>query len=132
MAAYLEKVKVELQNFSRYEVKHIDREKNSNPDALAKLAISRDTELLLLVPVEIIPEPSIAKEDLVEAIDSEPSWMDEIVIYLKEDKLTEDQEQAQRVRYYAEHYLLLNSKLHKRGVSTPLLRCSMIRMPKKS
>ena len=49
--------------------------------------------------------------------------MDKIVIYLKEDKLPEDREQAWRVSYYAEHYLLLNQKLYKRGVSMPLLRC---------
>ena len=49
--------------------------------------------------------------------------MDEIVIYLKEDMLQENQGQARRVRYHAEHYLLLNDKLYKRGVSTPLLRC---------
>ena len=61
MAAYLEKVKVELQNFSRHEVKHIDREDNSNVDALAKLATNWDAKLLRLVPIEIIPESSIAK-----------------------------------------------------------------------
>ena len=82
MASYLEKVKTELQSFSRYEVKHIDREDNSNADALAKLANNRDPELLRLVPIEIIPELSIAKRDLVGAVDSEPSWMDDIVIYL--------------------------------------------------
>ena len=49
--------------------------------------------------------------------------MDKIVVYLKEDKLLEDREQAQRVRYYTEHYKLLNDKLYKKGVSTSLLRC---------
>ena len=73
MAAYLEKVKAELQNFSRHEVKHIDRKDNSNTDALAKLATSRDSEILCLVLIEIIPEPSIAKQGLVEAINSKPS-----------------------------------------------------------
>ena len=61
MTAYMEKVKAELQNFSRYEVKHIDSEDNSNADALAKLATSKDTELLRLVPIEIIPDPSIVE-----------------------------------------------------------------------
>ena len=97
-----------------HEVKHIDREDNSNADALAKLATSRDAELLCLVPIEIIPEPSIVKRDLVGAIDLESSWIDEIVVYLKEDKLPEDREQARRVKYHAEHYLLLNDKLYKR------------------
>ena len=55
-------------------------------------ATSKDAELLRLVPIEIILELSIAKRDLVEAIDSEPSWMDDIVVYLKEDKLPDDRE----------------------------------------
>ena len=78
MAAYLEKVKAELQNFSGHEVKHIDREDNSNADALAKLTTSRDAELLHLVPIEIIPKPSITKRALVGAIDLEPAWMDDM------------------------------------------------------
>ena len=69
MTTYLEKVKAELQDFSKYEINHIDCENNSNADALAKLATSKDAELLHLVPVEIIPEPSIAKRELVESID---------------------------------------------------------------
>ena len=80
MAAYLEKVKAELQNFSKHEVKHINGKDNSNADALAKLATSRDSKLLRLVPIKIIPEPSIGKQGLVEAINSEPSWMDDIII----------------------------------------------------
>ena len=42
MVTYLERVKAELQNFSQYEVKQIDCENNSNTDALAKLATSKD------------------------------------------------------------------------------------------
>ena len=45
MAAYLEKVKVELRNFSRHEVKHIDREDNANADALAKLATTKQLSI---------------------------------------------------------------------------------------
>ena len=61
MVAYLEKVKAELQNFSKYEVKHIDCEDNSNGNVLEKLATSRYAELLRLVSFEIIPKPSITK-----------------------------------------------------------------------
>ena len=94
MAAYLEKVNVELRNFSRHEVKHIDREDNANADALAKLATSRDAELLRLVPIEIVTEPSITKQHSIEAINTQPSWMDDIIIYLKEDRLPEERDQA--------------------------------------
>ena len=80
MAAYLENVKAELRNFSRHEVKHIDREDNANADALVKLATSRHAELLCLVPSEIVNEPSITKQHSIEAIEAQPSWMDDIVI----------------------------------------------------
>ena len=91
MAAYLEKVKAELRNFSRHDVKHIDHKNNANADALAKLATSRDVELLRLVPIEIISATSIAKQRSIETIDAQPSWMDEIIVYLKEDRLPERQ-----------------------------------------
>ena len=123
MAAYLEKVKAELRNFSRHKVKHVDREDNANADALAKLATSRDAELLCLVPIEIVTEPSIAKQNSIEAIDAQPSWMDDIVVYLKDDRLPENRDLARKIKYHAEHYLLLNGKLYKRKISTPLLRC---------
>ena len=54
IAAYLERVKAELQNFSRYEVKRINREDNSNADALAKLATSKDEGLFRLVPSQVL------------------------------------------------------------------------------
>ena len=99
------------------------KQNTSNTNALAKLATSNDAELLCLDPVKIIPEPSIMMRDLVDVIDSEPSQMDDILIYLREDKLPDDQEQVRRVWYHAENYLLVSSKLYKKGVSTALLRC---------
>ena len=91
-------------------------------EACPKLATRRDAELLRLVPVEIVTEPSIAKQNSIEAIDAQPSWIDDIVIYLKDDRLPEDRDLARKIRYHAEHFLLLNDKLYKRGISTPLLR----------
>ena len=123
MAAYLEKVQADLRNFSRHEVKNIVREDNSNTDALAKIATSRDAKLLRLVPIEIISEPSITKKLSIEVIGTQPSWIDDIIVYLKEDRLPEDRDLPRKVKYHAEHYLLLNGKLYKRGISTPLLRC---------
>ena len=54
MATYLKKVKVELEQFFKYEIKHINYKENI--DALAKLATRKDAKLLYLVPVEIIPD----------------------------------------------------------------------------
>ena len=52
MAAYLAKVKKELSAFEHSLVEQIPQEKNSNADALAKLATSGEAETLGLVPVE--------------------------------------------------------------------------------
>ena len=71
MAAYLEIVKVELVQFSKYEIKYIDREEKINVDGLAKLATNRYTELLYLVLVEIIPKLSIMKRDIVGVLSEE-------------------------------------------------------------
>ena len=49
--------------------------------------------------------------------------MEEIATYLRDDRLPNDREAARRVKYHAEHYLLLGDRLYKRGISTPLLRC---------
>ena len=51
MASFLEKVKAKLLNFSRHEVKYIDREDNLNANALTKLATTRNAELFRLVPI---------------------------------------------------------------------------------
>ena len=59
MAAYLEKVKAALEKFVFYSVEQIPREHNATTDALARLATSKEDEELNVVPVEIIPQPSI-------------------------------------------------------------------------
>ena len=73
MIAYLEKVKAELEQFSKYKIKYIGCKENTNTGALAKLTTSKDGELLHLVLVEIIAEPNIAKQHKVEVINKEYS-----------------------------------------------------------
>lgn len=43
MMAYLSKVKDFLAQFDRYSIQQVSREKNSNADALAKLASTKET-----------------------------------------------------------------------------------------
>ena len=54
MAAYLESAKEQLSLFSAASIEVITRSKNSNVDALAKLASTRDAELLDVVSVEYL------------------------------------------------------------------------------
>ena len=59
MVAYLEKVKELIESISMITIELLPRLKNSNTDVLAKLASTKDAELLNIVSVEILSEPSI-------------------------------------------------------------------------
>ena len=53
----------------------------------------------------------------------EPSWMDPIIIYLKNGELPKEKMEAHILPLKAARYLLYDDKLYKRGYSMPLLKC---------
>ena len=59
MMSYLSKVKDSIAQFDRYSIQQVPREKNSNADALAKLASTKETKSLDIIPVEHLSNPSI-------------------------------------------------------------------------
>ena len=59
MATYLEKAKELMGTFLVASIKVIPWSKNANVDSLAKLASRRDVELLDVVSMEFMAEPSI-------------------------------------------------------------------------
>ena len=59
MVAYLDKAKEQLSLFSVASIEVIPRSRNSNIDALAKLASTRDVDLLDVVFIEFLAESSI-------------------------------------------------------------------------
>ncbi|KAL5565151.1 hypothetical protein UlMin_028315 [Ulmus minor] len=61
MASYLEKSKELLGQFDTVTITQIPRNKNTNADALARLATGLEDSLLKTVPLEILDEPSIDK-----------------------------------------------------------------------
>ena len=63
MAAYLQKAKDLLSEFSSFKIQRVLREQNTQADALAPLASTKDAELLEVVPVEFLNEPSIRSMD---------------------------------------------------------------------
>ena len=54
MLAYLNKVIKELKKFAYYDIFQVPRTKNSNANALACLATSKDFELLKTVLIEVL------------------------------------------------------------------------------
>ena len=90
MAAYLEKAKEQLSLFSAASIEVIPLSKNSNVDALPKLASTKDADLLNAVFIEYLAEPSIHPQPGITELTREPSWMNPIVAYLKTGEQPKD------------------------------------------
>ena len=115
MATYLEKAKDFNKSFPSFAIEMIPRPKNSHVDTLAKLASTKDAELLNVVSVEFLSKSSINQRLVV--------MVDPILAYLKIDELLEDKMEARILRVKSSRYVIYNDKLYKRGSSMPLLRC---------
>ena len=75
MAAYLDKEKEQLSLFSAASIEVIPRSKNSNADALVKLVSTRDVDLLDVVSVEFLNEPTIhAQQGIIELTQEPSGW----------------------------------------------------------
>ena len=53
----------------------------------------------------------------IQQVEGEEDWMAPIVIYLKDDRLPEDKDEARRLRIKATKYVLTDEVLYKRGFS---------------
>lgn len=126
MATYLKKVKDALGKFTNYNIQQVPRVKNSNVDALARLVISKDVELLKLVPEEVLKVPAIEGKPEVMPVDSRPSWKDPIIKYLVDGELPKDKQQAKRLKISSvevylprQHFVLARvftpTQMHRRG-----------------
>ena len=68
----------------------VPRSKNTNANALAKQASTKDAKLLNAVSVEFLAKPSIKQQPEEMELELKPSWIDPIVAYLKNNELPEN------------------------------------------
>ena len=78
MVTYLEKAKELMGSILGISIEVVPRSKNTNADALAKLASMKDVELLDAVSMEFLAELSVKQQSEVMKLEQEPSWMDPI------------------------------------------------------
>ena len=124
MILYLKKVQELLKKFMLVQVRHIPRAENSRADALAKLVIASQEDLIKLTPVEYLAEPSVnLYGEEVAPIGSEPSWMDPIWDYLIDGRLPDDLKEAAKTRTRSARFTNHKGSLYKRGFFTPILKC---------
>ena len=103
MQEYLNQVRHLQSGFESFNLLYIPRRGNTHIDFLATLATSSTQGLPWVILVEDLCKPTKMKREMVRIhqIRVRPSWMDSIVIFLREDILPEEKSEADKVRIKA-------------------------------
>ena len=123
---YLNQARHLQSRFESFNLLHIPRNGNTHADSLATLATSSAQGLPRVILIEDLCKPIEMKREMVciHQIRVEPSWMDSIVLFLKEDILPEEKSEADKVQKKASRFWLSeDQKLYKRYFSRPYLLC---------
>ncbi|XP_058202626.1 uncharacterized protein LOC131317062 [Rhododendron vialii] len=106
-----------------FHIEQINREKNAHADALASLASVSKASEYRHISLGEIHQPSFEVSEEVFSISLGPSWMDEIVSFLKDDTLPSDKKEAHRVRSKAAYYWISeHGQLYRKSFTGPYLR----------
>jgi hypothetical protein len=125
MAAYLSIARSLLSKFDSVQVAQIGREHNSHADILAKLATALEIDKQRTVCIKTLDQPSFQNHEVsVCSISYQPSWMDTILSYLKDNKLPEDKKEAKMIKRKTPRYWVSNEGLlYRRSFTGPYLLC---------
>ena len=108
------------------------RGQNRHADSLATLASAMTEDVPQLIKVELITKPSISTATNVGVTrvgvtvisTTESCWMDPIIKFLAEDRVSDDESKANKVRRIGSRYwLLANRKLYRRFFEGSYLLC---------
>ncbi|XP_058215685.1 uncharacterized protein LOC131326817 [Rhododendron vialii] len=112
-----------IRGFKGFQIEQINRENNAHADALASLASASKASEFRHISFGEIHQPSFEISEEVFNISLGPSWMDEIVSFLKDDTLPSDKKEAHRVRSKAAYYWISElGQLYRKSFTGPYLR----------
>ena len=96
----LDQIKRLQSRFNSFSLLHIPRSGNTHADSLATLATSSAQSLPWVILVEDLYKPSVTKREViyVHQVRVGPSWMDLLVLFLKEDILPKEKIKADKIR----------------------------------
>ena len=106
MQGYLSQVRHLQSGFESFTLLHISRSGNTHADSLATLATSSVQNLPRVILIEDLCKPTEVTGQAVRIhqIRVGLSWMDSIVLYLREDILPEDKSEAEKTRRKAPRF----------------------------
>ena len=110
----------------------VARAQNRHADSLATLASLIAEEIPRLIKVELVLEPSIkvagdagaARVEVTAIATLGPCWMNPIIDFLAEDRIPNDEKEANKIRRVATQYWVSkNRKLYRKSFGGPYLLC---------
>ena len=125
MQGYLSKVRHLQSRFESFNL-HTPRSVNTHADSLAMLATSSMQSLPQVIFVEDLCKPTEVRREVVHVHQLRVglSWMDPVVLFLKEDIPPKEKSEANKIRRKAPRFWLSeDQKLYKRSFSGPYLLC---------
>ena len=106
MQGYLGQVRRLQARFESFRLLHIPRSGNTHADSLAILATSSARSLPRAILVEDLCKPIEVRREVVHVHQDRvgPSWMDPVVLFLKEDILPEEKSEANKIQRKAPRF----------------------------
>ena len=100
MQGYLSQVRHLQSGFESFNLLHIPRSRNTHADSLTTLATSSAWSLPWVILIEDLCKPTKVRREVVyiHQVRVGPSWMDLMVLFLKEDILPEEKSEADKIR----------------------------------
>nr|GFA28795.1 reverse transcriptase domain-containing protein [Tanacetum cinerariifolium] len=124
MIKYLKIVRGLISGFTTFSISQVPRSKNKKANALSKITSTSFAHLSKQILVEVLENKSIKDKEVATVIKEDgPTWMTQLVEYLKEGVLLEDKKEARKLRLKAHQYELMEGVLYRRSFLTLWLRC---------
>jgi hypothetical protein len=125
MKLYFSRVQDMQTSLKKFSIVKIPREQNEEANLLAQIGSSttKDSERKAEVTIQILAQPTIAKNTAILTLEVIPLWAKELVGYLQKDILPSDKKATIKLKARAVQFTLINSTLYKRGFMLPLLKC---------
>ena len=100
MQRYLSHVRHLQSRFESFSLLHVLRSGNTHADSLTMLATSSTQSLPRVILIEDLWQPTEVRGEMarVHQVKVGPSWMDPIILFLREDVLSEDKSKVNKVR----------------------------------
>lgn len=111
-----------IEKFESVDIVEIPRSENHRAYIIARIVVIVDPKIPKLVPMKVKSCPNIEYSLEMLQLEQKGSWMDTIILYIRDGELPADKLRAQKIRCQALRYMIINGVLYWRGYTLLFLR----------